>query len=175
MLEALEEHLGGNYAAAHARLQAALDTLNIDETETRSELLSFDADLSAEAGCTATAMSLYTQALTLTADTYRRYSIQLSLGALFEKVDERSTASEWYIVAIRTALSVDGISAGSALQRFLAIKRGNLTQNELTLCEEAVRHSWSALHLAAQPDVSDLAGSIQTLIESAGREPHDSV
>jgi hypothetical protein len=171
MLEALEEHLSGNYAAAHARLQAALDSLNIDDTETRAELLSFDADLTAEAGGTVEAMGLYTQALTTTGDAYRRYSIELSLGALLENVDELSTASEWYVKAIHTALSVDGISAGSALQRFLGIKRGNLTQNELALCEEAVRHSWAVLRLAELPDVSDLATTIQILVGSAGRQP----
>jgi hypothetical protein len=63
VLEALKEHLRGDYAAAHARLQTALGAPNIDDTETRAELLSFDADLSDEAGYTSLAMGLYKEAL----------------------------------------------------------------------------------------------------------------
>jgi tetratricopeptide (TPR) repeat protein len=169
MREALSAQSRGDVDSAHSILQSTLHSLPIDDSDGRSSLIAFDADLLADAGRSAEALDLYREALSLSgADAYRKYSIELSLGGLCERTARVAEAREWYTAAIRTSLADDAISAGSALMRLVALANGNLTDVERTLSEKAVRHYWQVLRLAGQPEASDLGQLAKRLVEAAG-------
>ena len=168
MREALLAQSRGDVASAHSLLESALRSIPIEDADGRARLIAFDADLYADAKAFNRAIDLYHAALALCGtDAYRTYSIELSIGAILERTGETAKAKQWYAKAIGTSLLDETISAGSALLRLVTLADGQLTDEERTASEAAVRHSWQLLRLAGEADTSDLIRAAKHLVEAA--------
>lgn len=168
MAEALRRKVRGDFSGAHETLESALAAILDTERDARAELLAFKADLYDEEGSYADAKRIYEDVVELSSgDPYRRYSIELSLGALCERLRDADDAARWYVAAINTALSSDGVSSGSAVKRLVSLRGDRLNTDERALCERGIDHSWDLLGLSGEPDRLDLARSASMLIDAA--------
>lgn len=171
MKEALRLRRSGDRDGAYRQLRAAIDSVPKDDRELLAELLSFAGDLYHEDGAFLEAKRAYEDALAASdGSAYRRYVLELSLGALHEQSGEAAIASRRYVAAIETALSVDDVSAGAAIRRLVNLKKNQLTDAERQVCERAIEHSWKVLDLPGTPDTSDIGAASSTLIDAAGAD-----
>ena len=102
------------------------------------------------------------------AGTYRRYTLELCLGALSAEAGDHDHARVYLLAALRTARDGENISGGAALRRFVEETGGRIDGADRTLCEEVVRRSWSVLNQSGDPDFSDLADAAERLIALGG-------
>lgn len=139
-----------------------------------SSALSYRAMAKEEAGNYLGAVEDELQAHALTRPlTYSRYTRELSLGCLSALCGNRQEAISWFRTAINTARDGEGISAGSALRKFLDLRgEATLDPSERTMCVEAIRHSWKVLRQSGEPDLTDLTQAANHLLELGSRPPY---
>lgn len=79
---------------------------------------------------------------------FSRYARQVALGAISQNLGATDEAIQWYRKALRTALAAGDVSCGTALRRYLALRREeSLTTLEKRLCHRAVYQSNRVLNL----------------------------
>jgi tetratricopeptide (TPR) repeat protein len=104
--------------------------------------------------------------------TYRRYTLELTIGALFKTTGDPQSSLAWYRRALETVIvAKEDISGGSALRSFLELKgKDDVSSEERALCHSVARASWGALHQRGEPDLTNLQDLATTLIELGSRK-----
>jgi hypothetical protein len=167
MKKSLEFKMRGDFLAAVVEIDRLLEGL--DDQRVRSEALAFRGTLRDDEGHLLDAKRDYREAHVISARLqYPRYTIELSLARVCERLGEVDEAATWYKHALRTAADGEEIAGGSALEGVLRIVgEANLTDEDRSLCRAVVQKSWSVLHLRIEPNVNDLLGSAQTIMKAA--------
>jgi hypothetical protein len=102
--------------------------------------------------------------------TYRRYTIELTIGGILSSMDEPEESISWYRTALQTVLAGKDLSGGSALRRFLELRgEDSLNSNEKALCAEVARTSWKTLRQAGEPDLTSLTNLAERLVAIGSR------
>lgn len=139
-------------------------------SDLRGDALAFRASLHEDAGDSEAAVADLAAALPLADSAYQRYSIELTLGRLYEEAGDVPEASQWYLTALETAVESGTTSAGTALLRLLKVKAEDvLTDRERVLATQAVRHSWKLLQIKGDPESIDLKQAAELLVEAQSR------
>lgn len=101
---------------------------------------------------------------------YTKYTIELGLAGLHEKLGEFEEAISWYIEALKTVIRDPTTSGGSAVADLLALREFSaLAPEHRELCLKAVRQAWDLFELPGEPDLTNLREAAQTLIEASTR------
>jgi tetratricopeptide (TPR) repeat protein len=176
-VELMYKAMGKALALKHQNnYQAALSVINdflshTLDSEQRSEALSFRANLKEEIGQYEEASKDLLTALSLSKEgSYIQYTLELSLGGIFEKLGVRDEALSWYRKALLTCTKGTDIVGGAALKKFLELKgENNFTDQEKALCQQVVERSWTLLRIPGRPALSNLKEVSEILIHSAGK------
>lgn len=154
----------GNYIDAIITMDNFL-SIDIDP-ETRSEALSFRASLKEDIGDYTSAKEDLLQAIQLSPElSYSRYTIELGLGDVCERLGNYDEAIHWFKIALLTSINGEGISGGSALRSFVDKKgEGKLTEEDKTLCNRVAEKAWKLLEIQGEPDLSNLLKTAEILI-----------
>jgi tetratricopeptide (TPR) repeat protein len=169
MLKALVLKRQGDRTGAIAIMDGLLSQ-ELDP-ELRSEVIGFRAVLREDLGDCQNAKEDFLLALSLSQmGSYPRYTLELTLGGLSERLGIPDEAVSWYIKALLTVAENEGISGGTALKSFLKIKGDSaITDQEQVLCNHVVEKSWKLLWLPGGPDLSNLKEAAETLLQAEGR------
>jgi hypothetical protein len=101
---------------------------------------------------------------------YKRYTIELTLGRLSKEMQDDQQAIEWYYRAIETAIADPTTSGDAALEAFLSLRpASSWIAREREACEIAVRQAWKLFFLSGEPDLQKLQATLAILREAAGR------
>jgi len=135
------------------------------------QAIAFRGDLHEESGNLEIARASYLAARELSEKPdYERYTLELSLGSVAEKLGDRRSAGAWYLRALETAFLDGTTSGGSALLRLLELRvEQGLSEEERQLAENVVRQSWRLLGVEGEPSLEDLRRAARKLIEAQGR------
>lgn len=159
----------GRTSAAHAAVSSFLGFQ--PATDLRADALAFRAVISERLGEMEAAKFDLQSAQSLgPPSSYRRYTIELSLGDLCEKTGNPDEAFSWYLNALETAAEDPTTSGGSALASLLAMKQtSSLNPSQRELCLKIVRQAWSLFQLPNEPDLMDLPETAKILVEASSR------
>lgn len=101
---------------------------------------------------------------------YRKYTIELALAGFHEKEGAHEAAISWYLAALETVVEDPTTSGGVAVANLLDLRDySSLSSWQRDLCLRAVHQAWELFQLLGAPDVSDLRGAAQILIEASTR------
>lgn len=104
------------------------------------------------------------------APSYVRYTLQLTMGSLEEKLGRRAESVSAYLAALQTATEDGGISVGTALQRLLAVAQlHELTQSQRQVISQGVSSSWRLLGIAGSPVTENLQEAAEILVREQTR------
>jgi len=155
-------------AAATAAVESYLERVEFDDL--RSDALAFRASIHEQQGDSRKALEDLRAAHELARDSYQRYSLELSLGRLFEDLDRSQEALQWYFRALETATDHGSTAAGTALLRVLKIRgEKDLSPDERRLAEKSAKESWHLLRMKGEPDLQHLEKTALLLIEAQSR------
>jgi hypothetical protein len=102
--------------------------------------------------------------------TYRRYTIELTLGRLSELMHGVQDASFWYLQAVETAAEDLGTSGASAVEAFLGVKGVcSWTPAEKESCEKVLRQAWELFCLPGEPNFDNLQETLAVLGDASTR------
>jgi|GEM_PF-5101820 len=139
-------------------------------SDLRGDALAFRSSLHEDAGDWDAAVADLTAALPLADSAYQRYSIELTLGRLYEEAGETLEASKWYLTALETTNESGTTSAGTALLRLLNVKAEEaLSTVERALATQGVTHSWELLQIEGDPELTDLKKAAELLVDAQSR------
>jgi len=163
-------------AMARADLAAAI--VEVEEylrrepgADLRGEALGFRASLREDNGEFAEARQDLLAALSLSqTGSYQRYTLELALGNIEEKLGEHGQAASWYLQALATVAEDPTTSGGSALLRLLQLQGTHgLRPHDRTLADRVAQKSWKLLLLEGEPDLEDLTRTAELLVEAQGQ------
>ncbi len=101
---------------------------------------------------------------------FSRYTLELSLGDLCERLRHTTEARNWYREALSTVADDPLTSGGAAIRRLVKlIGPDKLTLDERQICERVAKQSWQLLGLDGEPDLSHLSHSAQLLLEAEAK------
>lgn len=101
---------------------------------------------------------------------FGRYTVEVALGAMAEKVGRTDESVQWYWRALDTASQDPTTSSGGALRRLLMLRpEGELSQSERQVLLQEVRRSWALLRLEGEPGHHDLKAAAEELVRAEGR------
>lgn len=153
-------------AKAIAGLESELDLSR--SVEVRREALAFRASLFDDLGDVGKAEEDFLAAYDLAClHRLEKYSIEISLAALFKRNQAKNKAEEWYLKALRTASSDPNISGAGILRKLMKLRNDSSFKGaEKELVETVVKQSWTLLGLQGEPDLDRLSRSIHRLLEA---------
>jgi tetratricopeptide (TPR) repeat protein len=140
------------------------------DDELHSEVLALRADLKEDIGEYEGAKEDLLDALSLIpGNSYARYTLELSLGGICERLKSGAEATSWYQKALLTSFHAEEVSGGTALMSFLRIRdEAELAEEERALCTQVALKSWKLLQLSGEPDLNNLKQVAERLIQVAG-------
>lgn len=98
---------------------------------------------------------------------YTRYTAELSVGGVLRRAGEVHEAVKWYRAALLTcAEAVELFSGATATKALLAIAP-ELSPSDRELARTVTAKSWQLLNLPNEPNLDDLAGTTEMLIQRA--------
>jgi len=100
---------------------------------------------------------------------YGRYTLELSLGGLCEKLEEIREATQWYRTALETSVAGRSYSGGAALRSYMRLVGANFSEADRVLARRVVRRSWKNLGLRESPELDDLSKAGEILKEAERR------
>lgn len=131
----------------------------------RAEAIAFKASLLEDGGGYENARLEYLRALSVGVEKgYSKYTIQLSIGDVCERLNLHDEAVSWYLKALETCIEADDISGGTALRRLLRLQGSALTDEQKVLCGRVAQKSWRVLCLPGEAELSDLEKTSELLI-----------
>lgn len=139
--------------------------------ELQGEALGFRALLREDGGALEEAKQDLLAAISLSQPaSYQRYTLQLALGSVVEKLGEPDEAASYYSNALETVANDPSTSGGSAVLRLLQ-HRGDhgLKPEERALASRVIQQSWQFLRLEGEPDLEDLAQAAEALVKAQGQ------
>jgi tetratricopeptide (TPR) repeat protein len=132
----------------------------------RAAALGFRADLKAKAGELPGALTDYEAAVSMTsAPGYARYSLEVAIGGVHQRLGESPRSLEWYRRALETALFETDRTGATALLGMAALDE-DLEAADQTLCERVARKAWAGAGLAGEPDLTSLADVANAIINA---------
>ena len=136
-----------------------------------SEALAFRADIREQQGQVDQVLSDLLEARSLTPSaSYRRYTIELSLAATYEKAGRSEEAVGWYLAALDSSAQDPTTSGASALAALLTLRDfRDLDQPHRDVCRQVARQAWNLFRLPGEPDLEDLKKTAQVLSEASSR------
>ncbi|MEM9293023.1 MAG: hypothetical protein AAGD01_15185 [Acidobacteriota bacterium] len=103
-------------------------------------------------------------------DSYSRYTLELSLGDLAERVGKEEEARGYYIQALRTVEADSKTSGATTILRLLQLKSfQDLSASEHALVRREIEQSWQLFDLAGEPDLIKIEDVLKTLLEAQSR------
>jgi hypothetical protein len=143
--------------------------------EIRSAALGMKAELQEDAGQLENAKQTLLVARDLVEPGLSKYVHEFCLAGVCRKQGQIEEAISWYRTALRTSIEGSGVSSGSALKAFLDVLREprTLAVDDHDLCVQAIQRSWRILHLAGEPDATDLLRNVSTIREREGSGPKE--
>ncbi len=141
------------------------------EGDLRGEALGFRASLREDNGDLEEARQDLLAALSLRPPaSYQRYTLELALGNVAEKLGECEEAASCYSQALETVANDPTTSGGSALLRLLQLRgEHGLKPDERVLAGHVAQQSWQLLHLEGEVDLEDLTRTAELLVKAQGR------
>jgi tetratricopeptide (TPR) repeat protein len=128
--------------------------------------LGFRADLKAEAGELAEALTDYEAAVSIIpAPGYARYSLEVAIGGVHRRLGESPQALAWYRRALETAVHETDRTGATALLGIAELD-DDLEAADQTLCERVARKAWASAGLAGEPNLSSLADVANAIINA---------
>ena len=151
---------------AIAALQSFLD--RGPSVELHREALAYRASLFADLGDSRKAEEDFLAAHDLARlHKLEKYSIEISLAALFKRNNAIDKAEEWYLKALETASKDREVSGAGTLYQLIKLRGNpNFEGRERLLAETVIKKSWKLLELQGEPDLNQLGTSIQRLLEA---------
>lgn len=135
----------------------------------KREALAFRAMLYEEQGDLTSAKADFLSAVALADEGHVRCELEDSLGLISQRLGELEDAGRWFSSALRTAASDPRVAGGGPLLRLLKVRsEKELTEEEQRLAERVIRQTWRLLRIEGEPDLGDLEGTAQKLIEAQG-------
>ena len=135
----------------------------------KSDALGLRGDLKRDAGDYQAARADLLLAHELAPMGYLRYVHELSLASVYSAERNPSEALKWYRSALQTCLDADGVSAGTALRKVVALLGDDISKGDMSLCRAAIARSWAVLGLPGEAATYDLATAITTIKEEETR------
>jgi hypothetical protein len=123
----------------------------------RSEVLAYRSHAKELLGLLKESKEDLLQARSLSKGGYARYTLELSLGSVCEKLGQKAEATDWYHTALQSAASARSYSGGAALRSYLSLVGDNLSDEDRALGIRVVRRSWRILGLSGAPESQDLS------------------
>lgn len=99
--------------------------------------------------------------------TYARYTAELSVGGALEKAGEKQEALQWYRAALLTCAQADELFSGATATKALLALASELSPSDRELTRTVTAKSWHVLNLPNEPNLDDLAGTTELLIQRA--------
>lgn len=160
----------GDLAGAIGLIDRYLE--GVASSDLRRKAVAFRGDLHEERGDRGAAMADFQLAHSLSEKPdYERYTLEIALGGISEMLGSLKTAEHWYVRALKTASTDPTTSGGTALLRFLKIRRNQgLAEEERLLAEKVLRQSWHLLRVEGEPDFDDLEVTVKKLVAAQGRQ-----
>lgn len=167
--KALKLQMGGRQETAIAELTAFLATEQ--PTDIFCDALHFRAMLAEDEGLIEIAKADRLQARAIAPPaSYTKYTIELGLAGLHEKMGDFEEAISWYIEALKTVISDPTTSGGGAVAGLLDLREFSaLAPEHRDLCIKVVHQAWDLFELPGEPDLTNLREAAQTLIEASTR------
>jgi len=136
-------------------------------TDLRSDALSFRAQLHEDLGNLLAALQDLSVARDLlqSSPNFARYTIEITLGDICERLSQQREAIRWYIKALSTVAEDPLTSGGAALRRFASLaNKEDLAEDEKDLVDRVATKSWRLLELQDAPDLEDLSKTANILL-----------
>lgn len=154
-------------AAAQA-LQEIERVLERGNDEQRGRALMYRGSIHEEASNWHAAKDDFMQAVgLLSAGSYPRYTAELSVGHACEKAGEPQEAMKWYRTALRTCVQAEELFSGATATRALLALAPELSPSDRELARAVTAKSWQVLNLPNEPDLDDLAGMTEVMMQRA--------
>lgn len=157
----------GRPTEAIAIVQAFLDK-RTSSADLEREALAFRAALFEDLGDTSKAEEDFLSAHQIAhLHGLEKYSIEISLAALFKRNGAAYKAEEWYLKALETASADRGVSGAGALYQLVKLRNNpSFEGREKLLAETVIKQAWNLLELQGEPDLNQLGTSILRLLEA---------
>lgn len=160
-------HAWATGAAAQA-LQEIERVLDRGNDEQRGRALMYRGSIHEETSNWQAAKDDFIQAVgLLSVGSYPRYTAESSVGHACERAGQTQEAVKWYRAALFTCAQADEpFSGGTAAKGLLALAP-ELPASDRELARTVAVKSWYVLNLPNQPNLDDLAGTTEILIQCA--------
>lgn len=136
--------------------------------EHRGRALMYRGSIHEEASNWEAARDDFVQAVgLLSARSYLRYTAELSVGHACEKAGETQEAMEWYRAALRTCAQADELFSGATATKALLVLAPELSPSDRELARTVTAKSWQVLSLPNEPNLDDLVGMTEILMQRA--------
>lgn len=136
--------------------------------EQRSRALMYRGSIHEEAANWQAAKNDFVQAVDLLrAGSYPRYTAELSVGHACENAGETHEAMKWYRAALLTCAQADELFSGATATRGLLALASELSPSDRDLARAVTAKSWQVLNLPNEPNLDDLAGTTEILMQRA--------
>ncbi len=138
------------------------------DNEQRGRALMYRGSIHEEAANWQAAKNDFIQAVALLSPgSYPRYAAELSVGHACEKAGETQEAVKWYRAALLTCARAEELFSGAAATKALLALAPELSSADRELARTVTAKSWHVLNLPNEPNLDDLAGTTEILIQRA--------
>lgn len=98
---------------------------------------------------------------------FERYTLEESLAALSERLEDYIEAERWSLRALKTAAADPKTSGAGSLLQLLRLRSGQqLSRKERQIVKKVVHQAWSLLRVEGDPDFADLAATAGKLLNA---------
>lgn len=98
---------------------------------------------------------------------FARYSIELTLAAICERLGDAQGAEDWCLAGLRTAAEDPRESGAGVLQRLLRLRgEKGLSNKERDLVRQVVYQAWHLLRIEGEPDLNQLPATAKKLLRA---------
>lgn len=154
--------------AVSQALQEIERVLEQGNDEQRGRALMYRGSIREEASDWHAAKDDFMQAAGLQASgSYVRYTTELSAGHASQKAGDTQEALTWYRAALLTCAQTDEPFSGATATQALLTLAPELSPSDRELARAVTVKSWRVLSLPGQPNLDDLAGATEILMQRA--------
>jgi tetratricopeptide (TPR) repeat protein len=142
--------------------------LELGDDEQRARALVYRGSIQEEAANWRAAKDDFVQAAGLfRPGAYARYTAELSVGGTLKRAGEIQEALKWYRAALLTCAQADEPFSGATATKALLALAPELSPSDRELARTVTAKSWHVLNLPNQPNLDDLAGTTEILMQRA--------
>lgn len=149
-------------------LQQIERVLSQGDDEQRGRALMYRGSIHEESADWQAAKDDFLQAAAvLSPGAYPRYTAELSVGQACEKAGDTEEAVKWYRAALLTCAQADELFSGATATRALLAVVPELSPSDRELARTVTAKSWQVLELPNEPNLDDLVGTTEILMQRA--------